>query len=940
MNSFARIIFISISISILGFLIFVTYLSNSLSSFEKPYHENIKQWLFELSKNWTNDYTINELSNINTWAILVNNVTINDRVIYSNWEVETKTESWSTIISITEWIYFFDLKWLNDNYIIKSKWFELNNKWPWTFIINNLNYKKTVIFSINSLLDLNLKHYKTNEHITSIDLYPHTYIIFNPLKNIFVKNSDLLKISQTFILKYFNEQILKDWIISVDLFDRKLVQDESTEEIVKKLVEYSLFLIKQEKKERLKVIKDFTESRFAYIPWERYMDEYFYLLINSNKKSYYYKNIITRDLKDLLLLKELDEKIVNKINDNLIILGQTDKHWEEEIRNIINYYYASIIKANKNIEVKLNFFDLINKINNSAPKNNLKSLIYLGEIFIKYDYDNSLTFYKDINNFSSEYFNDLNIGLNESNERLSLEMKKIDYMLFFLENIILSSEFSASDLKELLTIFKNYVHISYSFYTHSDDKIKRKWIYTNSEIIKKLKEIISNIYFEKQRDINWLLKINKNITVDTKDIISIEENINKVLKYYNDSYSVLKASNKMDAQVIKLYSTLTENYKEYFIALNNYKEYSFLYDKSKTILLDTDTVNENDKNISLSINQAVEYLKTFNSLQLNNTEITIMDYYYCINPSENNEKIELKIPYCYKIKNLLIDWNNVSFLLHPFERNKINEIIVNDVIKSWSYKLDDIKASQDTLVNSSSSIKEKYDFKDFLKQKFWYKEIDTKQVIIIEEKKEIKLEEETIIKVFKRNKLFWKDWDFANLWSFLNINYNDVIVNKIDNNYIINVKLWIFDIKLTNSSDFYWYFSSNYNFSPKHSFINPKLKFVDKKSEKDLLFWNYIYINWEYKVNELNEEIKEPLHKYKEISSIISSCKSILGIEKMKITYQKNTKIITFNIQYNWKILLIELSNSNITKLVYNNSNRLWAATNYKNISTFLNRIK
>jgi hypothetical protein len=73
--------------------------------------------------------------------------------------------------------------------------------------VNNINPKQNLIFSLSTLLDLKLKNIKTNSHITDIDLYPHTYLAFNPLKNIFVKNSDLLKISQIFTLEYFNEQI-------------------------------------------------------------------------------------------------------------------------------------------------------------------------------------------------------------------------------------------------------------------------------------------------------------------------------------------------------------------------------------------------------------------------------------------------------------------------------------------------------------------------------------------------------------------------------------------------------------------------------------------------------------------------------------------------------------------------------------------------------------
>jgi hypothetical protein len=76
------------------------------------------------------------------------------------------------------------------------------------FIINNLDPKKNIIFSLNSLLDLNLKNSKTNENITTIDLYPHIYLIFDPKYNIFLKNADLLNVSQKNELRYFNEQII------------------------------------------------------------------------------------------------------------------------------------------------------------------------------------------------------------------------------------------------------------------------------------------------------------------------------------------------------------------------------------------------------------------------------------------------------------------------------------------------------------------------------------------------------------------------------------------------------------------------------------------------------------------------------------------------------------------------------------------------------------
>jgi hypothetical protein len=48
-------------------------------------------------------------------------------------------------------------------------------------------------------------------------------------------------------------------------------------------------------------------------------------------------------------------------------------------------------------------------------------------------------------------------------------------MLFFLENILLTSEFYSLniDSDNIIEIFNNYVEIANSFYSFSDDKIKR-----------------------------------------------------------------------------------------------------------------------------------------------------------------------------------------------------------------------------------------------------------------------------------------------------------------------------------------------------------------------------------------------------------------------------------------------------------------------------------
>jgi len=54
-----------------------------------------------------------------------------------------------------------------------------------------------------------------------------------------------------------------------------------------------------------------------------------------------------------------------------------------------------------------------------------------------------------------------------------------------------------------------------------------------------------------------------------------------------------------------------------------------------------------------------------------------MDYIYCLDPKKENENIELKNPYCYKIDNLILDRQNISFILYPFLENKISNIIID-----------------------------------------------------------------------------------------------------------------------------------------------------------------------------------------------------------------------------------------------------------------------
>lgn len=933
-----------ISISIFAFLIFFTFISNNLNNFEIPYYEKIDLWLFELNNDEENKISLNKLSKENSysWKILVEKINISDKIIFTSWSIETKNDKWTIVITITPWIYFFDLKEINLKYIIKWKWFEITNKWPWIFFINNLNSRKNIVFSINSLLDLNLKNIKNDDNITSLDLYPHSYLIFNPQKNIFVKNSDLLKISQVFTLWYFGNKIItinENTIISEKFINLISLKDKN----YNKLIENSLLLIKQELDSSTTIIDNFIKYNFSLLPWEEFINKYFFILINPNKKNLYYKNIIIRNLHKLIKDKNINVDEYDNLIKNYNTLKQIDKKWSEELKNIIKYYYKSIIKSNNDLEKKVQFSKLINKINNTNYISNLSSPIFLEQIFLSYEYLTNNNFYKDISIFTQKYINELNNSVENTNKD-TYNIEKVDYLLYFLENILLTSNFSSSniDTKDLIIIFNDYIEIANWFYSYSNEKVKRTWLFTNSKILNKFNTIIVNKYFEKNRDNNNLLIIKKDLSISENEVILLEKNINNIFNYYNNNVLYLNANiNNKDKFIIKLYSTLNKKYTEYFSALKNYKEYILLYDKRKNELLNTNTINENNELLVLSIKSAKKYLNQFNWIQTINTKITVMGYNYCLYPNDKNEQLPIKIPYCYKINNLNVDSNNVSFLLHPFEKNRIDEIIIENEIKSWSYKLDEIKLFLDEKQKTNSQSNNQYDFNNFLISTFWQKKLKNLDTNELVNNNQTTIYEDPIIKIFKRNKLLWNSWDFINLEWFLTINYNNLIVKKQNNkDYSIEINDSLFNLQLWKNKDYSWLFTSIYIFNPKHSFINPKIKLIEKKYKKKLLLWNYIYIIWEYKVNDIKTEFRNVFNDYEKIKYIVDNVNQILWINDIKITYIKNINNINFEFKYLNSAIYIKLKNWKISKFKYNGINKVKFSTPYKEINNILNKIK
>jgi hypothetical protein len=317
-----------------------------------------------------------------------------------------------------------------------------------------------------------------------------------------------------------------------------------------------------------------------------------------------------------------------------------------------------------------------------------------------------------------------------------------------------------------------------------------------------------------------------------------------------------------------------------------------------------------------------------------------MDYNYCKFPSIENDTLKIENPYCYKIENLNVDWKNTSLLLHPYEKNKIDEIKIENKVKYWSYKLDDIKLELDDKYKLATLDKENYNFYNFLINTFWQKAKENNTSSSSETTKKITVED-TVIKIFKRNKLLWTTWDFSLLKGFLDIKYNDLIVTKENNwEYSIYIKSSIFNSELWKDLRYNWTLSSNYDFSKKHSLINPELKFIDTENNLTLLKWNNLSIIWEYKVDKIKIEIKKAMEGIQWLDIIANSINRSLKVNKMNILYKKNLNQYEFNLVYNWKILYIKIFNWIIINFTYNNTSYINESTKISDIEPILNKIK
>ena len=932
MNIISKFVLILGTIWVWIFLIFSTFIWSENTLMEDLSFKEVRLWTFELIEDGESNFAIKDTEfdtneyGENIYVEQVSNISrfftdnkISEVIVGPEWEENKINIEPQIYLNIEPGMYLFDLNEINKNFVVDGGLFTVENKWPGSFIVNNLNPSRTVIFSLDTIINLSIK--SKDETLTSILLYPHSYLIFNQKRNFLVKNGDLLKISSIFTLDFFDEKIFtqsQENPVNPNFIDIVTLKNDEQRNFVEK----TLSFLASELEEKQRDFEKYTTKNFITLPGEMYIQKYFSLFINTEKQKVYYKNIILRNIITLFHETQQAPTKIKFIKDSIKVLEQIDLEEAKKMKKIIYFYYLENLKTKKSwVITAMNFAHLIQAIENNQneiPK--WEALFFLKHVFKDYDFLASSNLLEDISYFKEKY-----IWSELEYDKQSDQYKEIEYLLFFLEKLLTTElKESGKYIDEISILLKDYVNISSEFYDSNTNSIKKTGLFKNSIVLEKISEIITKTYFNHKRndegllerkDSNLLWEINNK--VNRNSISRIESSVNRLNDFYNQNKQFLDDTDTNDIITTDIYVKHISRFKEFFEALADYEKYKSKYDTEKYIFLGWESILSNQDDDTISIQKAYNYLKDFNGVSINRLKIELKNYDYCMNPY-NPIKDEEKDYYCYDVKNLEINGNMLWFILLPYEENKISEITLNGAKKNGTYKLDNIKEELDEKIKrvTRNEEKDKYDFRNFFLNTFIIQ--STSEIKEIYQEEEDVLKEDKVIKTFKRNKLLWDSWDFAILKWFLDIKYNDLIVKE---DYSISIKTSNFNTSIdtcnnetceSNFKQFEWTLESEYEFTNSHTFKNIIIKVIDpnqKEVEKYSLWWNQIEIIGDIKVENLKNEISILLSHINNIEESLKYLKNNLEINDIKIKYYTSANRIKIDSNYTNKKLSIYIEN-------------------------------
>ena len=160
MISINKILLAIVTIFVFSILIFNTFTNKNQNTFESVFYKNNQNWILWL------DIKNNEII-FNTWSLnsplKINYLNSFDKILSYSWEVVNLENN----ITLNKWIFLINISEINSKYIINWEWFEIKNNWPVILFIDN-SWTRTNIFSLNSIIELNLINIENKKIVNTI----------------------------------------------------------------------------------------------------------------------------------------------------------------------------------------------------------------------------------------------------------------------------------------------------------------------------------------------------------------------------------------------------------------------------------------------------------------------------------------------------------------------------------------------------------------------------------------------------------------------------------------------------------------------------------------------------------------------------------------------------------------------------------------------------
>jgi len=181
-----------------SFLIFSTFLSPQYEKIESLSIDNTFEKYVILNSSWANN------------KIFIENISKIDSIYYSNtWSYNIQTKDQNILFKLNKGKFLLNINDLTKIYTFSYSWFIIQPLWTWIFYLDTTNKNNIKVFSKESILKIWFKDLKNWKILNTAFLYPHEYIIINPLRNRSIKNNaDFIRVkSQVFKSWYINDKI-------------------------------------------------------------------------------------------------------------------------------------------------------------------------------------------------------------------------------------------------------------------------------------------------------------------------------------------------------------------------------------------------------------------------------------------------------------------------------------------------------------------------------------------------------------------------------------------------------------------------------------------------------------------------------------------------------------------------------------------------------------